>query len=221
MSHQKKVGDHAHSAQPEERTQPKETARIEAFSDGVFAIAVTLLVLDLKVPDLDMDHVTDPELRGRLLHQWPAYLGFLSSFATILIIWVNHHNLFNLIRRTDRGFLFINGFLLLLVTFIPFPTALVSRFILSDAAPTAAFIYSFTYFLLAIAFNLLWYSARARGLLTQNANTQIHFRGIFRGYLLGPIVYGLATILGLYMPLLSVGLCLVMAVFFAVLYYER
>jgi uncharacterized membrane protein len=208
-------------SQHKEPAQTKDTARIEAFSDGVFAIAVTLLVLDLKVPDLDMDQVTDAELRGRLLRQWPAYLGFLSSFGTILIIWVNHHNLFNLIRRTDRAFLFINGFLLLLVTFIPFPTALLSRFILSDAAPTAAFVYAFTYFLLAIAFNLLWYAARDRKLMVQNADTRVHFRGIFRGYLLGPFIYGLATVLALFMPLFSVILCLVMAVFFAVLYYGQ
>ena len=116
------------------------TVRLEAFSDGVFAIAVTLLVLDLKVPDLDADTVTNPQLRERLLRQRPAYLGFLSSFLTILIIWVNHHYLFKLIHRSDRGFMFLNGLLLLLVTFIPFPTSLLSRYILSDAAPTVAFI---------------------------------------------------------------------------------
>lgn len=201
-------------------TETKDTGRLEAFSDGVFAIAVTLLVLDLKVPDLDPEVVTNVELRNRLLRQWPAYLGFLSSFATILIIWVNHHSLFRLVRRSNRMFLFTNGLLLLIVTFIPFPTSLLSRYVLSDAAPTVACIYAGTYFLLAIAFNVLWYSARAHGLIANNADTRIHFRGVFRGYLLGPLLYGGATVLALFFPLWSIAICIGMAAFFAILYYE-
>ncbi len=197
--------------------ESKDTARIEAFSDGVFAIAVTLLVLDLKVPNLPMNAVSDAELRAELLRQWPAYLGFLSSFATILIIWVNHHNLFRLVRRTDRVFLFVNGLLLLIVTVIPFPTSLLSRYILSDAAPTAAVIYAGTYFLLSITFNLIWYAARNRGLMMLNADSRV----LFRGYLLGPLIYGLAMVLAAFFPILSVIMCIAMAVFFAILYYGQ
>ena len=196
------------------------TVRLEAFSDGVFAIAVTLLVLGLKVPDLDADTVTNPQLRERLLRQWPAYLGFLSSFLTILIIWVNHHYLFKLIHRSDRGFMFLNGLLLLLVTFIPFPTSLLSRYILSDAAPTVAFIYSGTYFLLAVAFNLLWYLALRRGLVDEQGANRTNFSGIKRGYLIGPFLYGLAIVLALFFPVLSVVVCLGLALYFAILYYE-
>ena len=197
------------------------TARLEAFSDGVFAIAVTLLVLDLKVPDLDIDAVTNLQLRERLLRQWPAYAGFLSSFLTILIIWVNHHYLFKLIHRTDRAFMFLNGLLLLLVTFIPFPTSLLSRYILSAAAPTVAFMYSGTYFLLAMAFNLLWYSALRRGLVNDNGTKRVNFSGIRRGYLIGPALYGASTIIALFFPVLSVVVCIGLAIYFAVLYYEQ
>lgn len=200
--------------------EPSNTGRLEAFSDGVFAIAVTLLVLDLKVPDIDADLVTDLQLRGRLFRQWPAYLGFLSSFLTILIIWVNHHYLFKLIHRTDRAFMFLNGLLLLLVTFIPFPTSLLSRYILSAAAPTVAFVYSGTYLLLAVAFNLLWYSALRRGLITEPGTKRVNFSGIRRGYLIGPFLYGMATVLALYFPILSVVVCIGLALYFAVLYYE-
>ncbi len=82
----------------------KETGRLEAFSDGVFAIAVTLLVLELRVP-LPGSLREGERLLDALLHEWPAYLAFVTSFATILIVWVNHHNLFKLINRTDHYFL--------------------------------------------------------------------------------------------------------------------
>lgn len=201
-------------------TDSSNTARLEAFSDGVFAIAVTLLVLDLKVPNLNADTVTDPQLRTSLLRQWPAYLGFLGSFLTILIIWVNHHYLFKLIHRTDRAFVFLNGLLLLLVTFIPFPTSLLSRYILSEAAPTVAFIYSGTYLLLSVAFNLLWYAALRRGLVNESGTKRVNFSGIRRGYLIGPLLYGGATVLALFFPIISVVVCIALALYFALLYYE-
>jgi len=201
-------------------TESSNSARLEAFSDGVFAIAVTLLVLDLKVPSLNADAITDSQLRELLLRQWPAYLGFLSSFLTILIIWVNHHYLFKLIHRTDRAFMYLNGLLLLLVTFIPFPTSLLSRYILSEAAPTVAFIYSGTYLLLAIAFNLLWFSALQRGLVNDHGAKRVNFSGIRKGYLIGPLLYGMATVLALFFPIASVTVCIALALYFAMLYYE-
>src|SRR5713101_3913707 len=110
----------------ERAAQEKETGRIEAFSDGVFAIAVTLLVLDLKVPHRDS---VNSGLMNILVKQWPSFLAYLISFATILIMWVNHHNLFNKVKRTDTPFMFLNGFLLFLITFVPFPTGLLAEYI--------------------------------------------------------------------------------------------
>jgi len=95
----------------------KETGRIEAFSDGVFAIAMTLLVLDLKVPK---EVGVNLSLASALLEQWPSYLAFLISFATVGIMWMNHHRLFTLIHRTDHWLLVLNGLLLLGVTRFPF-----------------------------------------------------------------------------------------------------
>src|SRR4029453_6115844 len=86
----------------------RDTARIEAFSDGVFAIAMTLLVLDIKVPH---DIAPPSSLLQALAHQWPVYLAFLTSFATILIMWINHHRLFTHISRGDAPRLFFNGLL--------------------------------------------------------------------------------------------------------------
>src|ERR1700680_3215204 len=98
----------------------EETGRVEAFSDGVFAIAMTLLVLDIKVPR-DLAEGGTPA--QALPSQWPTYLAFVTSYATILIMWVNHHRLFTHIARWDDRLLFANGLLLLGIVLVPFPTA--------------------------------------------------------------------------------------------------
>ena len=104
----------------------KETGRLEAFSDGVFAIAITLLALELKVPHFEAGQITGAAVISGLAHQWPSYLAFITSFFTVLIMWVHHHAIFRLVKRVDVTLLFANGFLLMLVTVVPFPTALVA-----------------------------------------------------------------------------------------------
>jgi hypothetical protein len=98
------------------------TGRIEAFSDGVFAVAITLLVLDIKVPNHTV--VNQYGLVSTLINMWPSYLAFATSFLSILVIWVKHHWMFTLIERTDHAFLYWNGLLLSIITLLPFPTAL-------------------------------------------------------------------------------------------------
>src|SRR5499427_108148 len=88
----------------------KETGRLEAFSDGVFSIAMTLLVLELKVPSLS-EAPSAAELWAALVKQWPSYFAFVTSFFTVLIMWVNHHGIFRLVQRTNSALLFTNGFL--------------------------------------------------------------------------------------------------------------
>src|ERR1700761_2124359 len=95
----------------------KETGRTEAFSDGIFAIAITLLILNLKVPVADQIRAQHITLWDALLREWPTYFSYLNSFLTILIMWINHHKLFQQIRRTDHVFLLLNGVLLMGVTF--------------------------------------------------------------------------------------------------------
>jgi len=102
------------------------TGRLETFADGVFAIAITLLVLEIPHPEVD-EH-----LGRELVDQWPAYLAYVLSFVTIGIIWVNHHALMVQFARADRAFLFINVFFLMCVAFIPFPTALIADDLGSD-----------------------------------------------------------------------------------------
>src|ERR1700752_4807160 len=94
--------------------------RLEAFSDGVFAIAITLLILEIKVPHAEHG------LWAGLTALWPSYIAFLMSFLVILIMWVSHHELMRLIERVNYPILFANGLLLLTVTFVPFPTAVLA-----------------------------------------------------------------------------------------------
>ncbi|MFF9814980.1 TMEM175 family protein [Streptomyces sp. NPDC014006] len=131
------------------------TARLEAFSDGVFAIAITLLVLDLRVPEPDALH--GESLAHALAHQWPSYFAYLVSFLVIGIIWINHHAVCGLARRVDRRTLFANLFLLLAVSVIPFPTRLLATYLTASGsdAHTAAAIYAATMVVMGIAFSLL------------------------------------------------------------------
>jgi uncharacterized membrane protein len=134
-----------------------DSKRLEAFSDGVMAIAITLLVLDLHVPP-----AADAELHGlttALAHQWPSYAAYLVSFLIIGIIWINHHAMFSLVRRVDRPVLFTNLALLMVVSLIPFPTELLAEYLTSGAAAhVAAAVYSATMLGMAIAFTLLWWA---------------------------------------------------------------
>jgi uncharacterized membrane protein len=127
-----------------------ETARVEAFSDRVFAIAITLLILNLKVPSGPAGH-----LGAALARQWPTYAAFLLSFFFIGIMWVNHHRLFNHIRRSDNGLLFLNLLLLLGITVVPFPTALLAAHYGTADRTVAAAVFNGTYVVLAVFFNVL------------------------------------------------------------------
>ena len=166
----------------------KDTGRLEAFSDGVFAIAVTLLVLELRAPLPGTLHEGESLLHA-LLHEWPSYLAFVTSFVTVLIVWINHHNLFKMIRRTDHNLLLLNGFLLLVVTFIPFPTNVLAEYIQQPDARTAAIFYSGTFLVMAIAFNLLWrYTSHDGRLLARDADMQL-VRVINKQFQIGPLTY--------------------------------
>ena len=116
-------------------------ARLETFCDGVFAIALTLLVIDIKVPASEGIGTTR-EVWLALRHLGPSIFAFVLSFAIILITWVNHHRFFRLVNKSSGSFVYANGFLLLSVVFMPFPTALVGEYLLTDHAAPAVVIYN-------------------------------------------------------------------------------
>jgi uncharacterized membrane protein len=158
-------------------------ARLEAFSDGVFAIAITLLVLDLHVPE-----VGDGSLAHALWRQWPADASYVVSFVTIGIIWVNHHAVFRHLERCDRRLLFLNVFLLLTVAVIPYPTALISHYARTPNAPAAAVAYGAVMVVMALCFNAIWHYSIRAGLLAPGADPR-EVSGITRSFVPGPFLY--------------------------------
>jgi len=196
-------------------SEEKETLRTEAFSDGVFAIAITLLVLDIQVPELEALAEKDG-LERVLLAQWPVYLAFMISFVNLLIIWVCHHNIFSLIRKTDGKFLYINGFLLLTVTVFPFTAALLGEYIATEYASLVAAIFAATIFFNCLSFNLLWnYVASRRHLLIRDIAPEV-VREIRNNGFLGLPFYVVALVVAFWSPALSLAICTAMAVFFGV-----
>ena len=192
----------------------KETGRVEAFSDGVFAIAITLLVLNLKVPSAG-DLPAGTGLLTALLEQWPSYVAYVVSFLTILIMWINHHTLFKLITRTDHVFLMINGLLLLTISVLPFPTALAAEYIERSDQGVAAQVYCGLCVLIAVAYNLLWfYAARDHRLLSRHVDAQAA-QDITRAYRFGPLLYLFAFVLSFLNAVAGLAVCGLLAVYFA------
>ena len=187
---------------------PSETARIEAFSDGVFAIAITLLILEIKVPP-----VAQGELAHQLLRQWPSYFAFLLSFLFIGVMWINHHRIFTHIHRADNGLLFVNLLLLLGVTVVPFPTAVLAVHLQAADARAAGILYNGFYFVLAIFFNVLWRYAVSHRLIDHALAASAG--DISKQYAFGPLMYLACLAVGWISVPLSLVINFALAVFFA------
>ncbi len=188
----------------------KETARLEAFSDGVFAIAITLLILELKVPH--PHQVTVPALLKGLAEEWPSYFALLTSFGSILIMWVHHHAIFRLARRADAPLFFANGFLLLMVTVVPFPTAVVADYLTTPAARAAAGFYSGIFVILAISFQVLLRAVLRRCSLSGPTVNRLR-----RGYRFGPFSYLVALVAAPLSAYLSLGICTLLWIYWGVM----
>ncbi len=184
--------------------------RLEAFSDGVFAIAITLLVLEIRVPP-PADLVSPGALLDALGSLWPSYLGYVLSFVTIGIMWANHHNLFRHVAQVDHGLLLANLFLLLGIGFVPFPTALLAATLGGPAEQVGVLVYAGTFVMIALAFNVLWY--RARRVLRPDTD-RASVAAITRSYRLGPPGYLLAFALALVNPALGVAVIIGLVVLY-------
>ena len=195
------------------QTQVNETARVEAFSDGVFAIAITLLVLELKVPQQNHEPGT---LHRQLLEEWPMYFAFLTSFVTIGIMWLNHHRLFTLIQRCTHSLILLNTLLLLGVTVVPFPTAVLAQNLREPLNErTAALLYNGWFVFIAIVFNVLWRYASADNRLLGESVDRAAVRAQTKQYAFGPLFYLLAFAASFINVPLGIGISLALALFFA------
>ena len=188
------------------------TGRAEAFSDGVFAIAITLLVLEIRPPERDGGSLVDG-----LLDLWPSYFAYVLSFVTIGIMWLNHHELLRLVRAVDRGFLLMNLVLLLFVAFIPFPTNVLADFLAEPGERrAAAFFYAGSFTAMAVVYNAYWHYLRSHRQLLVPHVTEAELAAITRSFLFGPTIYGLATLAALVSAWLSVAICAVLSASYAV-----
>ena len=129
-----------------------ETARIEAFSDGVFAIAITLLILEIKIPN---EEQLKHGLLNALLEKWPSYLAFFIGFFTILVCWINHHYMFDRIKTSSHSLILINSLTLFAVTFVPFPTAVLADSFKGGDLQTAVQLFGIAFILMSICYTSL------------------------------------------------------------------
>ena len=203
----------AHTA-PRAAQERKETGRLEALSDGVFAIAMTLLVLSIPPPKSGATaQATLDQLKLPLI-------TYVISFLTILVMWVNHHYIFQFVARIDRFFVIANGLLLMVIVFVNYPTALVADSIQASgaqfaAAQFAAVTYNVTLIISAVLYNALWFRiVHRRRLLVSDAD-DAEVSGYTRQYLLGGPMYVVALALAFVSPGLSIALDAALAIFWA------
>jgi uncharacterized membrane protein len=171
-------------------------ARLEAFSDGVLAIVITLLVLEIKVPDLE-NPLSGQEAWKALLVLAPKFIGYLLSFFFVAVFWVNHHRFFRLIQHVDDGLLWLNVVLLLALSFIPFPTGMIGEYPRNSASLV---LFATILLLGGVAFNLMWRHALRRDLFQSGVHRDVAKKAIAKG-LWGPCLYGLSAALAFVFPL--------------------
>jgi len=183
------------------------TARLETFSDGVFAIAATLLILNVEVSH-------HGSLGHDLVHIWPAYAAYAVSFLVIGVIWVNHHTVLHLVDRADRAFLFVNVVFLLAVAFLPFPTRVVADNLRGGDARAATVFYGLNSIAMSIGFLAVrLYASRGGRLLAADADPRL-VSGITRSFLPGVPLYTVATLSCLISPWLGAALYTALALFY-------
>jgi uncharacterized membrane protein len=181
---------------------PESTARLEAFSDGVFAIAITLLILEIRLPAAGTP-VTTAGLTAALASLWPSYLAFLLSFWVILLMWINHHELLKLAHRVDSPLLLANGLLLLFVTFVPFPTAVLAQHLATPAANAATAFYCATFLAGSAGWHLVLGAIVAGRRASGQAIPADQLAGIRRAYRTAPMVYALSVVAAWWQPALG------------------
>lgn len=163
----------------------KETVRIEAFSDGVFAIAITLLVLVL-LESLHSGENTD--LFSSFRYHWQSFLAFLIGFITILVCWINHHAAFEHIVKTDTNLMWINGFLLFLVTLTPLPTAILAEYLQKEST-TAVAIYGFNYIMISVAaYGICDYACKHQLIQKEQGHYYYFYKSLYRYAILYTVI---------------------------------
>jgi uncharacterized membrane protein len=191
-----------------------ETFRLEAFADAVFAIAITLLIIEIRLPAHE-EMVRLGGLGAALLHLWPSYLAYVVSFVVIGIMWANHHNLMKLIGRVDHGFITLTLLLLMCVAFIPFPTAVMAEHLASEHEREMAVAFYCGCFTVTAVFYFLmwWHAARNRRLIHSHVPDEA-VSAITRAYAPGSLLYLTATLFSFVHVALSLSIVVGLALLY-------
>ena len=184
--------------------------RVEAFSDGVFAIAITLLVIEIKVPS--HSDLLNESLAQHLLHYWPKYAAYVFSFFTIGIFWANHHHWLKLFRKNNHAFNLLNVFFLMCVSFLPFPTAVLGDYITDPGQKqTAVTFYTIGIFLPAVGWLISWlYASHNKRLLDERLSPK-YVRYLTRLYVISNCLYFSAIIISLFNPNAAIVVTILLA----------
>lgn len=169
------------------------TQRLEAFSDAVFAIILTLLVIDLKVPELG-EQISTQQTLTSLIHMGPQFIGFIVSFFIICIFWVNHHQFFHVVKRPDSKLLWLNNLLLFWLCFIPFPTAFLGHY---PTNTIATMLFGFVLFAASASFSLMIHYAMFEGDLVEKKITTTEKHRIQNMSYIGVVLYAISILLAL------------------------
>ena len=190
--------------------KPSTTRRLEAFSDNVFSIAITLLILEIKIPSADEVHGAGG-LWPALAARWPNYIGYLMSFLVVGVMWTNHHAIFEYLRRINRKLIIANLFLLLGISFLPFPTAVLADHLSDESTRNAATVfYGATLAYTSLMFNILWWVGRSEERFVESSMPEHGRRTITLRYAVALVAYVLATLLAFVNVWLSLAIHLLL-----------
>jgi uncharacterized membrane protein len=181
----------------------RELQRIEAFSDGVFAIACTLLILEIRVPHVE-DIMRPGALWPALKAAWPSFVAYLLSFESIFIAWAGHHRALNVLVRSSKPFVYANGVLLLTITFMPFPTALLAAYINTPQANTAVTFYSAAWLVTNLSFIVWWFSMFRPVRLLPTSMSKSTVKTVTIQTFTGCVIYAGTTVLAYWFPITAV-----------------
>ena len=200
----------------------KDTSRIEAFSDGIFGVAITLLSIELGVDILSIERhhpieaTSNPELLAHLLASWTKLFAYFNSFAAVLLMWMAHHQIFKLLRSTNNKLIIVNGLLLLIIALVPFPTKTVGEFLLTDARKTAIVFYT-GYCLLVASISIFFIHTVKSGngrLLVKDVSKET-LAGISKGLYIGTLLNAVIFIIAFFAPVVALILNFCMWIFWA------
>ncbi len=193
----------------ENKSQPGfelSTPRLEAFSDGVFAIAITLLIIEIKVPS--HEDLKNQSLMQYIWQQWPKYFAYVLSFIIIGIYWANHHYLFKLFKKTDHLFNLLNVFFLMAIAFLPYPTGVLGDYIIvPEHAKSAVSFYAFAIWIPAFAWLLIWLYAKHKRRIVDHKLTDQFLNFLTKQYIISNFLYITAFLVSLVNAVVSILIC--------------